>query len=91
MRRNLEATGGTIYAERAAIRLAPSIGREQALRLVTEAVAESRQAGVAFVQALRSKVGSTVSSDLLDGIDRPEEYLGSAEALRIQLLHDGEE
>jgi 3-carboxy-cis,cis-muconate cycloisomerase len=91
MRRNLDATGGTIYAERAAIRLAPSIGREQALRLVTEAVAETRQAGTSFVQALRSKVGSTVSSELLDDIDRPEQYLGSAEALRIKLLNDPED
>jgi 3-carboxy-cis,cis-muconate cycloisomerase len=91
MRRNLEATGGTIYAERAAIRLAPSLGRERALRAVSEAVAESRQAGAGFVQALRGKVGSTVPADLLDGIDRPEEYLGSAEALRIQLLNDAEE
>jgi 3-carboxy-cis,cis-muconate cycloisomerase len=91
MRRNLDATGGTIYAERAAIRLAPSIGREQALRLVTEAVAETRQAGTSFVQALRSKVGSTVSPELLDDIDRPEQYLGSAEALRIKLLNDPED
>ena len=91
MRRNLEATGGTIYAERAAIRLAPSIGREQALRAVTDALAESRQEGVAFIQALRSKVGSSVSAELLENVDRPEEYLGSAEALRIQLLNDGGE
>ena len=91
MRRNLEATGGTIYAERAAIQLAPSIGREQALRVVTEAVAESRQAGIGFVQALRAKVGSTAPADLLDDIDRPEAYLGSAEALRIQLLNEAEE
>jgi 3-carboxy-cis,cis-muconate cycloisomerase len=90
MRRNLDATGGTIYAERAAIRLAPSIGRELALRLVTEAVAESRQAGRGFVETLRSKIGPTVSPDLLDDIDRPEHYLGEAERLRTTLL-DGRE
>ena len=87
MRRNLDATGGTIYAERAAIRLAASIGRDLALRLVTEAVMESRQAGIGFVEMLRSKVGPTVSPDLLADIDRPEHYLGEAERLRLEVLN----
>jgi 3-carboxy-cis,cis-muconate cycloisomerase len=91
MRRNLNATRGTIYAEHAVMRLAPSLGREQAQWLVTEAVAQTRREGVPFADALRAKAGAAVPASLLEPIERPEDYLGAAEALRTQLLEDTEE
>ena len=91
MRRNLEATGGTIFAERAVMQLTPLLGRDSAQRLVGEAVAESRRSGGAFAGVLRASVGQQVPGDLLDDIDRPERYLGAAETLRTWLLNDPEE
>ena len=69
MRRNLEATGGTIFAERAVMQLTPLLGRDTAQRLVGEAVAESRRSGGPFAGVLRASVGQQVPGDLLDDID----------------------
>jgi 3-carboxy-cis,cis-muconate cycloisomerase len=91
MRRNLDATAGTIHAERAVMRLAPSLGREHAQRVVTDAVVESRRRGAPFPEVLRARVGAAVPADLLDDIERPEHYLGAAERLRTQLLDNTEE
>ena len=91
MRRNLEATGGTIYAERAVMKLAPALGRDNAQQMVAAAVAESRRSGVSFATALLATIGNEVPADLLQDIDRPERYLGAAETLRTRLLNDAEE
>ena len=91
MRKNLEATGGIIYAWRAVVRLAPLLGRDHAERLVTEAVAESRRSGAAFADVLRASLGDAVPGDVLTGIDRPEECLGAADTLRTWLLNEREE
>ena len=91
MRANLQATGGTIYAERAVMLLARPLGRDEAQRLVTDAVAESRTTGTPFAAVLRSTAAGALSQDVLDGIDRPEHYLGAAEELRRRLLDEAEE
>lgn len=91
MRRNLEATGGIIYAERAVLRLAPALGRDEAQRLVTQAVAESRRSGAPFAAVLRSTAAGSVAGDLLQEIEGPDHYLGAAEALRMRLLNELEE
>jgi 3-carboxy-cis,cis-muconate cycloisomerase len=91
MRANLDATGGTIYAERAVVLLAPALGRDRAQQLVAEAIATSRAGDIPFASALRSATGGegALGPGLLDDLAQPERYLGSAEAIRTQLL--GEE
>jgi 3-carboxy-cis,cis-muconate cycloisomerase len=91
MQRNLEATGGTIYAERAVMKLAPVLGRDRAQRLVAEAVAENRRSGAAFATTLQAAVGNTVPAELLQDLDRRERYLGAAETLRTWLLNEPQE
>jgi 3-carboxy-cis,cis-muconate cycloisomerase len=93
MRANLDATGGTIFAERAVLLLAPSLGRDRAEQLVAEAVAASRSSDVPFAAALRTAAGAekAVPPGLLDGIDNPGAYLGSAGWIRAQLLSQSDE
>jgi 3-carboxy-cis,cis-muconate cycloisomerase len=93
MRANLGATGGTIFAERAVLVLAPSLGRDRAERLVADAVAASRDRDVPFAAALRTAAGAekAVPPGLLDGIDDPSTYLGSAGWIRTQLLSHSDE
>ena len=88
MRQNLEATGGTIFAERAALRLASSLGQERARQLVAEAVATSRRTGSPFGAAVQALAAAAGLSGVLHDVDRPEEYLGAAEKIRRQLLDE---
>jgi 3-carboxy-cis,cis-muconate cycloisomerase len=93
MQANLDATGGTIYAERGVMLLAPALGRDRARQLVADAIAASRGSDVPFASALRSATQgeSGVAPGLFDDLAQPERYLGSAEALRTQLLGEEEE
>ena len=93
MRANLEATGGTIFAERAVLLLAPSLGRERAEQLVADAVTASRSSDVPFAAALKNAADGekAIPSGVLDGIDEPARYLGSAERFRTQLLGESDE
>jgi 3-carboxy-cis,cis-muconate cycloisomerase len=88
MRRNLESTGGAIYAERALVLLAPSLGRDAAQRLIADALARSQESGQAFASILRSAAAASVPAGTLDEIDRPERYLGAAEEIRRRLLSE---
>jgi 3-carboxy-cis,cis-muconate cycloisomerase len=88
MRRNIEATNGVIFAERAAGLLTPAIGREAAQKIVSAAIETSRATGRSFGDVLRETAavsGALSASDLLD-IEKPERYLGAAETLRRELL-----
>ena len=92
MRENLEATGGTIFAERAALLLAPAIGRDRARELVVQAIARSGQGDVSFASALRQAVAAEdAPPGLLDDLEDPERYLGASEAIRAQLLGEAGE
>jgi 3-carboxy-cis,cis-muconate cycloisomerase len=88
MRRNIEATRGVVFAERAVMLLAPRLGRDEAQTIVSAAVARSRESGQAFADALRAtpRVAAALPADVLADIDRPESYLGDAEVIRQQLL-----
>jgi 3-carboxy-cis,cis-muconate cycloisomerase len=90
MQANLNATGGTIYAERAMMLLAPALGRDRARQLVADAIAATQGSEIPFGSALRSATQgeSGVPPRLFDDLAQPERYLGSAEALRTQLLGD---
>ncbi len=88
MRANIERTNGAIFAERAMMLLTPALGREPANRLVTEALATSRETGASFREALMRApdVVRVIPADELRTIDVPEDYLGVAETLRERLL-----
>jgi 3-carboxy-cis,cis-muconate cycloisomerase len=72
MRRNIEATEGAVFAEKAMMQLAPEVGREAAYGAVEESV---RQTG---------------SPPDLPGLRDPDDYVGSAEAFRLRLIHGKE-
>jgi len=93
MRSNLESTGGTVFAERAVLLLSRSIGREKAERMVAEAIARSRHDAVPFASALKSAIDQepALPDGVLDALDRPERYLGSADAIRDALLGEIDE
>ena len=93
MRANLEATGGTIFAERAVLLLAPSLGRDRAEQLVADAITASRSSEMPFAAALKAATGAEkgIPPGVLDGIDEPGGYLGSAERFRTQLLSQSDE
>jgi 3-carboxy-cis,cis-muconate cycloisomerase len=69
MRRNIDATNGAVFAEKAMMLLAPEVGRDAAYRQVEETV---------------RKTGAPPD---LPGLRDPADYLGSAEAFRLRLLH----
>jgi 3-carboxy-cis,cis-muconate cycloisomerase len=90
MRRNLNATNGTIYAEKAAILLTTVLGRGKAHRLVEQAthraVLENRQ--LSEVLAEIPEVLKCLGKTALEHLSVAEDYLGSAEAFRQRLLQN---
>lgn len=88
MRENLARERGVIHAEHVMLQLSRTVGREEATRLVLEAVAASRASGRAFGDIVRATpaLSAWMSAQDLQQFDQPEEYLGSAETLRLALL-----
>src|SRR6185437_7728246 len=88
MRRNLDATNGTVFAERAMMLLAPALGRDEAQHMIQETLERVETSGRRFGELLRENTDArrVLSADLLETIDRPENYLGAADTLRRQLL-----
>jgi 3-carboxy-cis,cis-muconate cycloisomerase len=88
MRANLGSTRGVIFAERAVMLLTPHVGRDVAKALVAEAVRACAEPGVTFGQALERipAVSAVLSPAVLREIDRPENYIGQADALRSASL-----
>ncbi len=89
MRANIEKTNGAVFAERAMMLMTPSMGKESAHKLVSDALARSRDTGKRFREALMEmpEVARAIPADVLTTIDVPEDYLGAAEILRTQLLN----
>jgi 3-carboxy-cis,cis-muconate cycloisomerase len=89
MRANIESTNGAIFAERVTMILIPSVGREDATRFVIEALNASRVRRTSLREALLAMPDITrvMSAEQLRTIDVPEDYLGVAEAMRVQLLN----
>jgi 3-carboxy-cis,cis-muconate cycloisomerase len=77
MRANLAATHGTVFAEKAALLLEPKLGRDAANTLLAKAAREAA--------ATARPLGEILA---LTDLDRPEDYLGSAEEFRRRLLED---
>jgi 3-carboxy-cis,cis-muconate cycloisomerase len=88
MRENIEKTKGLIFAERAMMLLGASLGRDVAHQLLEEATRTSvaQNKHLAEVLAEIPEVSSRLSPSVLQQIEIPEQYLGSAEAFRKALL-----
>lgn len=81
MRANIEATEGAVFAEKAAMLLAPRLGRTAAHSAVADALREG---------ALREGLEGVLTPKELSTIDVPEDYLGAAETFRRRLLEEPE-
>jgi 3-carboxy-cis,cis-muconate cycloisomerase len=81
MRANIEATGGAVFAEKAAMLLAPRMGRAAAQTAVAAALEK---------HPLREGLGGLLDAGELRTIDHPEDYLGAAETFRRRLLEEPE-
>jgi 3-carboxy-cis,cis-muconate cycloisomerase len=77
MRANLEMAGGAVMSERALYALAPRVGRDEALRLVTAAAAGG---------SLRAGLSGSLPPEELDAILDPTTYLGAAGQLVERVL-----
>jgi 3-carboxy-cis,cis-muconate cycloisomerase len=77
MRSNIEATHGSVFAEKAAMMLAKTLGRSKAQAMVAEVIGKDN---------LRDGLAALLSPDEIANIDCPEDYLGSAEIFRRRLL-----
>jgi len=88
MRRNLDATLGTIFAEKAMILLAQNLGRDIAHKLLEEATrkaVEDKQP-LAKVLGAMPEVTRHIDPTTLNRLAVAEDYLGSADSFRIQQL-----
>jgi 3-carboxy-cis,cis-muconate cycloisomerase len=88
MRANLEATHGTIFAERATMMLAQKIGHDKARELVERASQESSSTGRNLIDALAAlpEVKQAVDPGTVRELQAPEAYLGMAEQFRRNLM-----
>lgn len=88
MRQNIETTKGAIFAERAMMLLGSALGRDIAHRIVEEATRRSAAQGRRLAEVLREnpEVMRHLPEEMLDRLERPEEYLGAAESFRKRLL-----
>jgi 3-carboxy-cis,cis-muconate cycloisomerase len=90
MRANIAATHGVIFAEKVRMLVQPKLGREATERLLADAAREAQETARPFREVLRSRpeIISILSREQLDGVDRPEDYLGAAEEFRKKLLEE---
>ena len=90
MRKNIDATRGLIFAERATILLAPALGRDAAHKLMEDAVCKSVTDGKSLVEVLRQipEVTRVLDSATLASLDDPRAYLGVADQFRTRLLRE---
>ena len=78
MRANLQATQGAVLSEKAAMLLAPKLGRDAAHGAVADAIKAAQQQQQPLEQILKIDLGG------------PEDYLGSSEVFRRKLLDEPE-
>lgn len=87
MRANIDATDGTVFAERAMMLIAPVLGRERAGRIISRSLAEaSSRQGFHHVLADHPEVRGAVDAQVLATLGDPAAYLGSADHFRRRLL-----
>ena len=92
MAANVAATSGVIFAERAMMLLAPTLGREAALRIVEDAIKGARDGQRTFAQALSSHAEAVraIPPGDLASMESPDAYLGAADEFRRRLLAQGD-
>ena len=88
MRTNIDATRGVVFAERAMMLLGEKLGRDIAHKLLEEATRQSVAQGRNLAQVLAEipEVTRHLDRAVLQKLEAPEEYLGSADAFRKRLL-----
>jgi len=88
MRQAIDATRGTVFAEKASLLLARKLGRERAQRIVREAVeqAERKQLRLAEVLAEMPEVSKVLDEQTVRDLGTPERYLGVASQFRKRLV-----
>jgi 3-carboxy-cis,cis-muconate cycloisomerase len=90
MRENIERTNGVIFAERAMMLLGAKAGRDVAHTLLEAATKKSVVEGrhLRAVLAEMPEVTAHLNAADLERLERPEEYVGSADAFRKDLISE---
>ncbi len=88
MQKNIVSTHGSIFAERAMMKLGVQLAREAAHTLLEQAVRQAEQNGTSLGDTLAGmrQVTAIMSHEEIRELSDPESYLGAAEAFRKQLL-----
>ena len=88
MQENLDATLGTIYAEKAMILLTGKLGRDKAHKLLNEATrnAVSHRRQLAEVLAEMPEVTKHLNPATINKLEVAEDYLGSADSFRLRQI-----
>ena len=89
MKKNIEATRGLVFAERAMMAMAPAMGREAAHEILERAARQVTEQGrkLAEVLAGMPEVAGHLRSKISQ-LETPQDYLGVAEEFRKSLLKD---
>ena len=92
MRANLEATAGTVFAERAMILLGATLGRDVAHELLEQAVhkCSTEHRRLVDVLAEMPEITRAIPADALSALDSPEDYLGMARLFQKRLASPSE-
>jgi 3-carboxy-cis,cis-muconate cycloisomerase len=92
MCRNIADTRGAIFAERAMMKLSAALGRQEAEKVIEEALQNAAKNGTDLPGALAAmpQVTTVLSADELRDLAGPESHLGAAETFRKQLLETDE-
>jgi 3-carboxy-cis,cis-muconate cycloisomerase len=90
MQANLDATQGIVFAERLTFMLAAALGRDDATKLVADALASSHASGRSLGAEVRvtPSLAAMLTPEQLNTLDDPGSYLGSADVFRRQLIDD---
>jgi len=88
MRQNVDDTRGVIFAERAAVTIAPTVGRARAAELVKTAVEAAQKPEATFAAAVAGmpELAALMPADDIAGLTVPEHYLGVADTFRQRLI-----
>lgn len=88
MRENIEATHGTIFAERATMLLAGKLGRDATRKIVERAVRQSVETDRELSEVLAEipEVARALDAATLNDLQSPEGYLGAAAEFRRSLV-----
>jgi 3-carboxy-cis,cis-muconate cycloisomerase len=88
MRKNIDATHGIVFAEKAAMLLGASLGLAASQKLIGEAAHRSKVEGRKLSEVLGEmpEVKKLLDRTALRELDAPEKYLGEADELRKRLL-----